>query len=221
MNFNKKFTTYDDNAFVQRKVACHLLDFAEKNGFHSKKFKNIAEVGCGTGFLTSEIIRRYSPEKIILNDIFDTREYIKEKYNTFIQGDILKVEIPFEETVVSSSVFQWITPFEELIEKLSFCENLIFSMYIVGNLKEIDEHFGISLSYYSPKELINILKKHFVNVLFAKEQFILEFSSPIEALRHLQKTGVTGFKKSSLGRIREFSHCSLTYEVGYFICQKN
>lgn len=221
MNFDKRFTTYDDNAIVQRKAACHLLDFVEKNSFDSKKFKNIIEIGCGTGILTEEIVKRYSPEKIVLNDIFDTRKYIKESYENFILGDIMKIELPQAQTIVSSSVFQWITPFEHLIKKLAPYENLVFSIYTEGNLKEITEHFGISLEYYSHEELTQILKKFFPEVIFAKEQITLEFSSPFEALRHLQATGVTGFGKTSPVKIRNFLQQKLTYELGYFLCKKS
>ena len=220
MNFNRKFTTYDDNAFVQRKAACHLLDFAEKNGFNSEKFNDILELGCGTGVLTSEIVKRYSPQKIILNDIFDTREYIKEPYDNFVLGDIMRIKLPQAETVISSSVFQWIHPFEKLAEKLAVYDNLAFSIYTKGNLKEIDEHFGISLKYHSPQEIDDTLKKYFSNVTFISEEIVLDFSSPIAALKHLQATGVTGFGESSTAKIRSFSQKQLTYVVSYFLCER-
>lgn len=220
MNFNKKFATYDDNAFVQRKVAHHLLNFIEKNSFDLRKFNDILELGCGTGILTSEIVKRYSPKKIILNDIFDTREYIKESYADFILGDIMKIKLPQVETIISSSVFQWIHPFEKLAEKLAMYDNLIFSIYTKGNLKEINEHFGISLKYHSPQEIADTLKKYFSNVTFVCEEIVLNFSSPIIALKHLQATGVTGFGQSSTAKIRSFSQKQLTYVVSYFLCEK-
>ena len=162
MNFNKKFDTYDENAIVQKKVASHLIELIKEIKNDRNSFESILEIGCGTGIFTRDFLNNYSPNRIILNDFFQVERFLDNiPYNSFLFGDILKVELPKVETIVSSSVFQWISPFEKLIEKLSFCKNLYFSIYISGNLKEIDEHFNISLDYLEVDEIKNILKKYF------------------------------------------------------------
>lgn len=221
MNFNKKFGTYDENAIVQKSVAAHLIKLIKNEKNDKNSFKSILEIGCGTGIFTREFLNNYSPEKIILNDFFQVEKFLNNiSYNSFLLGDILKINLPEIKTVVSSSVFQWISPFEELIKKLSFCENLYFSIYISGNLKEIDEHFNISLDYLEIDKIENILKKYFTKVKYKKESISLEFNTPLDALRHLKNSGVTGFKKSSISKVKSFSSKTLTYEIGYFLCEK-
>lgn len=221
MNFNKKFGTYDENAIVQKSVAAHLIKLIKDEKNDKNSFKSILEIGCGTGIFTREFLNNYSPEKIILNDFFQVEKFLNNiSYNSFLLGDILKINLPEVKTVVSSSVFQWISPFEELIKKLSFCENLYFSIYISGNLKEIDEHFNISLDYLEINKIENILKKYFTKVKYKKESISLKFNTPLDALRHLKNSGVTGFKKSSISKVKSFSSKTLTYEIGYFLCEK-
>lgn len=221
MNFNKKFDSYDENAIVQKRVASHLIKLIKEIKNDKNSFESILEIGCGTGIFTREFLKSYSPNKIILNDFFQVERFLNDiPYNSFLVGDILKIELPKVETIVSSSVFQWISPLEDLIEKLSFCKNLYFSIYISGNLKEINEHFNISLDYLKIEEIENILRKYFKKVKYKKESISLEFYTPLDALRHLKNSGVTGFKKSSISKIKSFSSKTLTYEIGYFLCEK-
>lgn len=221
MNFNKKFDSYDENAIVQKKVASHLIKLIKEIKNDKNSFESILEIGCGTGIFTREFLKSYSPNKIILNDFFQVERFLNNiPYNSFLVGDILKIELPTVDTIISSSVFQWISPLEKLIEKLSFCKNLYFSIYISGNLKEIDEHFNISLDYLKIEEIENILRKYFKKVKYKKESTSLEFYTPLDALKHLKNSGVTGFKKSSISKIKSFSSKTLTYEIGYFLCEK-
>ncbi len=39
-------------------------------------------------------------------------------------------------------------------------------------------------------------------------------------LKHLKHTGVTGFQRTSISKIKTFKDNILTYEVAYFICKK-
>ena len=78
----------------------------------------------------------------------------------------------------------------------------------------------MSLNYLKAEELENILKKYFQNIKFQKETIKLNFENPMDVLKHLKYTGVTGFQKSSITKIKSFKDRTLTYEVAYFICKK-
>ena len=122
MNFNKKFDSYDENAIVQKKVASHLIELIKEIKNDKNSFESILEIGCGTGIFTREFLKSYSPNKIILNDFFQVERFLNNiPYNAFLVGDILKIELPKVETIVSSSVFLWISRLEKLLERLSFC----------------------------------------------------------------------------------------------------
>lgn len=220
MNFKKKFYIYDNYAEVQKEVANNLINFFKEIGVTREK--NIFEIGCGTGIFTNKFISEFYPKKIFLNDICDVTEYIdKIKYESFLIGDIEKIELPKNiDIVISSSVFQWIQDFPKLIEKISLITKEVgFSIYIQGNLKEIKEHFDISLNYYSSHEILEILQKNFKYIEFKEEKIIKNFTTPLLALKHLKNTGVTGFKQAPITKVKNYDKTTLTYCIAYFYCK--
>ena len=221
MNFYKKYDVYNKNALVQRKTAEKLLNLS-KEYFDKRNFESIYEIGCGTGIFTRIFLKNFKAEKIILNDIFDVKKFLQDiDYTKFILKDMDRENFPKVSLIVSSSVFQWSKNFEELVKNISkSCRYLVFSIYLEDNLLEIKKHFSISLNYMTAEEIENILKKYFKNIKKESETFIENFNSPIEVLRHLQNTGVTGFEKTEIKKIRSFSSTELTYKVGYFLCEK-
>ncbi len=223
MNFIKHFDEYEKYSFVQKKVAENLIKYLKENNVFEKNISTVFEIGCGTGIFTREY-RKEIPNlrSLILNDKFDVRTYINNiEYITFKQGDVLELLIPKSDLVLSSSVFQWIYDLDKLFENISnTTKKLCFSTYISGNLLEIKEHFGLSLEYKSIEDIERIAKKYFNNISCYKETIKLEFENPIDVLKHLKYTGVTGLQKPSVNNIRTFKNKILTYEVAYFICEK-
>lgn len=222
MNFNRYFDEYDNYSSVQKKVAGNLLNYMKKNKLTKDEIHSIFEIGCGTGIFTRKYIKEFTSLKnLILNDRFDVKAYINDiSYDNFIEGDILSTDLLQSDLILSSSVFQWIYDTDKLLENIkNSTKKLCFSTYISGNLIEIKDHFGISLEYKSLEELEEIAKKYFKEVSFYSETIKLNFESPIELLRHLKYTGVTGLQKPSINNVRSFKSKILTYEVAYFICK--
>ena len=222
MNFNKHYNVYEKYSLAQKQVAKNLLDYMGKSNIFDTKINSIFEIGCGTGIFTKEYRKYFLHSDLILNDIFDVREFIKDiDYNIFIQENIEELDIPKSDLVVSSSVFQWIKDIDSLIRNIAeHTDNLCFSSYIFGNLLEIKNHFGVSLDYLNIEEFEEILKKYFSSVKSYSETIKLNFGSPMLLLKHLKYTGVTGFQKTSISKIKTFKDNILTYEVAYFICKK-
>ena len=222
MNFYKYYNEYENYSLAQKQVAKNLLDYMGKSNIFDTKIDSIFEIGCGTGIFTREYRKYFLHSDLILNDLFDVREFIKDiDYNIFIQENIEELDIPKSDLVVSSSVFQWIKDIESLIKNIAeHTDNLCFSSYIFGNLLEIKNHFGVSLDYLNIEEFEEILKKYFSSVKSYSETIKLNFGSPMLLLKHLKYTGVTGFQKTSISKIKTFKDNILTYEVAYFICKK-
>lgn len=218
MEFERNFSTYDDNAIIQKKVAINLSEFISEI-FNDKKFDKVIELGCGTGIFTREFLKKFEIKEIDLNDCFNTKNYFKEiEYKNFICDDMNKAINKKYDIVISSSSFQWIDNLEMLISNISKCSpKLAFSIYIDGNLKEISEHFGVGLKYKKIEDIFYILKKYFKNIEYYSEEQILNFNSPLEALRHLKKTGVTIKNKTKICNIKSYKKTSLTYNMAYFI----
>ena len=219
MNFNKHYNVYEKYSLAQKQVAKNLLDYMGKSNIFNTQINSIFEIGCGTGIFTKEY---FLHSDLILNDIFDVREFIKDiDYNIFIQENIEELDIPKSDLVVSSSVFQWIKDKDSLIRNIAEnTDNLCFSSYVSGNLIEIKNHFDISLDYLNIEEFKEILKKYFSSVKSYSETIKLDFEAPMSVLKHLKYTGVTGFQRTSISKIKTFKDNILTYEVAYFICQK-
>lgn len=222
MNFNKHYNVYEKYSLAQKQVAKNLLDYMGKSNIFDTKINSIFEIGCGTGIFTKEYRKYFLHSDLILNDIFDVREFIKDiDYNIFIQENIEELDIPKSDLVVSSSVFQWIKDKDSLIKNIAEnTDNLCFSSYVSGNLIEIKNHFDISLDYLNIEEFKEILKKYFSSVKSYSETIKLDFEAPMSVLKHLKYTGVTGFQRTSISKIKTFKDNILTYEVAYFICQK-
>lgn len=222
MNFNKHYNVYEKYSLAQKQVAKNLLDYMGKSSIFNTQINSIFEIGCGTGIFTKEYRKYFLHSDLILNDIFDVREFIKDiDYNIFIQENIEELDIPKSDLVVSSSVFQWIKDKDSLIRNIAEnTDNLCFSSYVSGNLIEIKNHFDISLDYLNIEEFKEILKKYFSSVKSYNETIKLDFEDPMSVLKHLKYTGVTGFQKTSISKIKTFKDNILTYEVAYFICKK-
>ncbi|VTX49996.1 Trans-aconitate 2-methyltransferase [Fusobacterium nucleatum] len=222
MNFNKHYNEYEKYSLAQKQVAKNLLDYMGKSNIFNTQINSIFEIGCGTGIFTKEYRKYFLHSDLILNDIFDVREFIKDiDYNIFIQENIEELDIPKSDLVVSSSVFQWIKDKDSLIRNIAEnTDNLCFSSYVSGNLIEIKNHFDISLDYLNIEEFKEILKKYFSSVKSYSETIKLDFKAPMAVLKHLKHTGVTGFQRTSISKIKTFKDNILTYEVAYFICQK-
>ena len=222
MNFNKHYNVYEKYSLAQKQVAKNLLDYMGKSNIFDTQINSIFEIGCGTGIFTKEYRKYFLHSDLILNDIFDVREFIKDiDYNIFIQENIEELDIPKSDLVVSSSVFQWIKDKDSLIRNIAEnTDNLCFSSYVSGNLIEIKNHFDISLDYLNIEEFKEILKKYFSSVKSYSETIKLDFEAPMAVLKHLKYTGVTGFQRTSISKIKTFKDNILTYEVAYFICQK-
>ena len=222
MNFYKYYNEYENYSLAQKQVAKNLLDYMGKSNIFNTQINSIFEIGCGTGVFTREYRKYFLHSDLILNDIFDVREFIKDiDYNIFIQENIEELDIPKSDLVVSSSVFQWIKDKDSLIRNIAEnTDNLCFSSYVSGNLIEIKNHFDISLDYLNIEEFKEILKKYFSSVKSYSETIKLDFEDPMSVLKHLKYTGVTGFQKTSISKIKTFKDNILTYKVAYFICQK-
>lgn len=215
MNFNKYFSSYNVNGIVQKKAAETLSKMLSED---MEKYENILEIGCGTGFFTRELIKKVRSSSLTVNDLFDTRNYLNDiQYKEFLHGDMKKFLNKKYDYIVSSSCFQWSDNLDELLKLLSLCsKNLIFSIYLKGNMKEIKSHFGVGLKYYNKDEITFMLKRYFKNVSCFEEEIVLSFDNPFEVLRHIKMTGTALGTGVPISKIKSYRGTKLTYKIGYF-----
>ncbi len=193
--FGKHLKDYDKNAKIQKIMAEKLISLCSK-----KKYKNILEIGCGTGLLTKEAIKNLEFENYTAIDIVEECEsYIKNidgKIN-FISRDVetLKEISPNPELIISNAALQWTSDFEKTVKTLKnmLTKNgeLIISTFGKENFREIFYIMGTTLKYYSESEL----KEFFPDFeIYPPEIHIMSFPSPKDVLKHLQLTGVNSIE---------------------------
>lgn len=146
-NFDHSAITYDQYAMIQKEIATELMVNIKSTG---RRFKNILEVGCGTGFLTELLAREYPQAHILALDI--APEMIKvaqAKLGHFHQitylaadGENLQLgETGHFDLIVSNLVFQWFAaygqPFARYSQALQTGGDFLFSTLGEGTFLEL------------------------------------------------------------------------------------
>lgn len=207
-NFSKAAKSYDENAKVQQRV---INDLIEK--IKGKEYKNILEVGSGTGTLTKLLLENFKEAKITAVDISSGMiERAKEKVNsekvTFILGDMEQLEfIESYDLIISTSTFQWIKNLEGLIKKLKFLlkkdGTLAFSTFLEGTFKELDDSINRAfeknsinirqernyLSDVRVREIIEEIFKDKENLEFSEKEYKEYFPKALDFLKSIKAVG--------------------------------
>ncbi len=226
MKFEKAIN-YEEFAVAQKFAALNLINLLKK---YTQNFKNVYEIGAGSGVLTKPFIQNFNYEHLILNDIYKS-EFMNNFYIDI--GDITTKQMPKNiDIIISSSVFQWIDEIEKLCDKifLSLENNgiLAFSMFINGTLNELSSFTKDSLNYKNTDQIIDIFGTKFDILEYKNGEFIAKFGSLKELLTHLKQTGVNNlngsFKltKSNLKSLETHfnNDFKLTYKFTNIICKK-
>ncbi len=201
--FSRAVGSYPQAATVQRDVARRMTELLGKHVPRST-CRNALEVGCGTGLFTRQLLKEIRPRHLLLNDICPEMRHcfsdILGKNIRFYEGDAEQLHFPAGQNLITScSALQW---FEDPEAFFVRCRHLLteggylaFSTFGKENMREITSVTGTSLHYRSLGELEQLLLKNYEMVYSGEEVFRLTFSSPLEVLRHLKQTGVTGVRR--------------------------
>lgn len=194
--------SYDREAVIQRAVNERLLYLLERG---PDEMRRVLEVGCCTGMLTEEIVRRHAPDLLFVNDLvekfFETvSERLPEGDRARLQpwfGDIERCALPGQlDLVVSSSTLQWLDDLDAFFARMAGVlvpgGRLIFSMFGRETLGEVSELTGVGLDYPTFRQVRDALDHHFRIDHGEVLRDRLSFSEPRAVLRHIQATGVGG-----------------------------
>lgn len=216
--FEKCLKTYNDNAIVQKIMATNIAKMIDNS-----HYDNVLEIGCGTGLLTKEIIKKIDYQTFEALDIVTSCENLIKQIDEkiiFIPADIENFVLQNNkkyDLIISNASLQWISNLEEIINKLVLKLTkkgiFIFTLFGKNNYKEIFSVLNKSLNYYSKQDLEIILRQY--NYQISEDIHQIEFSSPIEILKHMKYTGV-----NSLEEISWTKKDMLKFEQNYYdICK--
>ena len=212
--FGNASHTYDSVAELQRNVGRDLLC-----SFLSEKLNGVViDLGCGTGFLTQELVLHCENIDLIALDLaFSMLQTTRQKL-----GDSLNVvcadaeNLPFLNetinTIFSNLALQWCQPIDEVLHELHRVlksdGELIFSTFGSKTLwelktawKKVDDFTHVN-EFYTPPELQNALKKAgFVSVEVKSQHYISRYDSVLDLMRELKYIGahnVNSYRRKNL-----------------------
>ena len=239
-SFDRGSSTYDINAKIQKKICKQLISFFKNFDNSDLKIVNALEIGCGSGFMTKELIKLKKIEKIHLLDI--SSEMIKNvssqnfhKNTSFEIGDFDNFSRYNEyDFIYSNMAIHWSENIKNLILKilLNLSKNSFFIFSIPHSLKvsfkkkNIAENFCSSLINQFPK--YNDIKQMICSEnynLFSKQISLNEiYNRPIDFFLNLKKIGASVSltkKKSNIFSLRHITVKTLiSYDVGFFFIKK-
>lgn len=240
--FAKASGSYLGQATVQRGIALRMADLIGRY-VPAESHRRVLEIGCGTGLFTRAYLHRWHPERMLLNDLCPEMEpFLRDVLRpevSFSASDAERLEFPGgQNLIVSCSALQWFDAPERF---LCGCKGLLeeggylaFSTFGRQNAQEIRALTSDALPYRSLEELAGALSDAYRVVYASEEEVRLSFPSPLEVLRHLKATGVTGIRSCTWTKAQLASFCRsyteryaapdgtvpLTYHPMYVICRK-
>ena len=215
--FARARATYSREARVQQQVAEKMTALLRRT-LPDARFDRIAEFGCGTGLYSQLIHDTWHPSLLHLNDLCP------------------EMRLPSGlDLLTSCSTLQWFASPRDFFRRAASLLRpdgvLAFTTFGLRNLLEIRTLTGNGLDYTPPQQLRRELEDAGFHILhLEQEEAVLRFPTPVDVLRHLRMTGVTGTEKQTWSRGRLQAFCdeyirrfgspegvSLTYQPIYVI----
>ncbi len=235
-SFSRNVATYDENAVIQREIATHLALLLDGVCSHGGNF---FEVGCGTGLLTKEIIRIFSPSRYVVNDIARSMlDNLNAEVSQKLCFDAESDEWPMSlDAIVSASSVQWFD------NPLAFTQKSYAALNESGTVGlatfgpktfcEMQSLGHQGLSYPSLQEWRSAFKDNGFSVIRAESSIrVMHFKSVSQMLNSIRNIGATAnSQRMSVSQLKKFSAdyehrfsdpegIHLTYEVFYLIAKK-
>ena len=138
--FSAAATRYDQAAHIQRQAAEQFAQWLATQPIASPQ--TILEVGCGTGFLTAQLVERYPHTAILATDIAPAMLAQAQQRITAPQVhwqvlDAQQGAPQASDWLVSALCFQWFQPLAEALQKLwEKTEVLAFSVVLADSFRD-------------------------------------------------------------------------------------
>lgn len=238
-NFEKGAPHYHEEAAMQIHCAKQLAHYI---GLHRHRITTgpILEIGCGTGFVTAQLLQLFANRPLHITDISAgmvdfCRNKISRPHSQISFG-ILDGENPISSQkyalIASGMTFQWFKKMEQAVDKLlKFLKPKGFIFFSFLEAQSFPEWRRctqeLSLPYTAnPLPDMQVQKSLQPRASFWNESLIIKYPNAADFFRHLKRIGVgTSLQKplSSHQMRRLLSHwdakcpegISVTYEIAY------
>jgi len=230
-NFSRSAGSYDQHAILQKEMGEHLL-----RSIVSISPIRVLDIGCGTGYLTAKLAKRYPRAEVIGIDIapgmIETAKAKNKADNLrFAIGD--GEGLPFEDRsfdlIISNAALQWMDAgkaFAEAGRLLSANSQYFFSTFGPLTLRELKAS-GFRVNKFQAADCLKeLLKERFQHGEVVSRVVEQKFRSVKELVFHLKELGAQSVGRVSRGNenplkaIRQYKErfserglISVTYEV--------
>lgn len=220
-SFRRGLSSYHQHAVVQAEIADILAteieaeieaeiraeittEAAAEHGTNSLgrvlEFDRVLEFGCGTGYLTRNLRKKFFIKELFVNDLVDECKAKIAPYEIrFIGGAVDQIYLPQHlDLICAASTVQWIDDLPALMHKLTQSLRpggiLALSGFATRHFKEL-QHLGSQAaapSYVDAADWPAILPAQLQVKTLREQDITLWFDTAQDLLRHLRKTGVNG-----------------------------
>lgn len=205
--FHRAEKTYDANATHQHKVIDHAMELV--SGLSLTPGGKLLEIGCGTGLLTEPALRDLSPAEATLIDLHITpqaKEIASQARHNNIKVNIVEADAESAmssmpegslDIVLTASTLQWFNSarafFKQLARVMRHGATAVITTYGPDTMSEIHDTLGTGNNFPSLEALVKAVNADDLEIIHKDEiHDTLSFTSPLEVLRHVSRTGVNG-----------------------------
>lgn len=210
MHFERAAESYDGAAGLQREIAKRIADRLDKLNYQKHQPTQILDVGCGTGYITKDLLERYPQASVLALDLAHSMARKTES----LEGLSRKPKaicadaesLPFKEDsidfIVSSLMLQWSNDLNKVFNGFHhvLAPNglLLFSTFGPKTLSEIRQSWSVVDNYphtsrFSDKhEITNALvQAGFQNPVVDMEMITMTYDSVRQLMRDIKQIGAS------------------------------
>ncbi|MGM0417653.1 MAG: methyltransferase [Thermodesulfobacteriota bacterium] len=209
-SFSEYADTYDLYADAQKKGALILKQEIIKNNLSGFKYKNILELGAGTGLLSEHLARIFKDSNLFFSDISpemliycrNKADKIKQNNNYYFAcdaGDFIKKK--YFSLILSSFTLQWIKDYLKAVENFynSLDSDGILYLAFQGpesfpEWKESALELGLEYTANKmpdPEKIKKIFKKKFKKSEIFRKDIKLKYESALDFFQSLKYIGAS------------------------------
>ncbi len=193
IEFSKYATEYGKYNIIQEKVATKLLTHV-KNRPH-----NILDLGCGNGAIAKKISWKvehfvgvdFAPGML---ELHPKANYIECIHGNFNDATLFKHLQNYSfDYIISASALQWADDLEDVFKNINaFNRPIALAIFTSGTFQTLNTTAKLKPLLRSCKEVKQVAKRYFENVMFEVVEYKLAFESVREMFRYIKKSGVSG-----------------------------